>query len=67
MAAKNNSLKQEAYYIKDTEQVVGKPRVTLRRWWNDGKFPKPHMLNGRLAWRASVVHEWLDQNLGAQS
>jgi prophage regulatory protein len=56
---------QIIFYIKDVEQVIGKPRITLRRWWNAKKFPSPKMINGRLAWRAEIIYQWVDENLGA--
>jgi prophage regulatory protein len=55
---------QIVFYIKDVEETVGKPRVTLRRWWRSGKFPIPKMLNGRLSWRATEIYRWIDSSLG---
>lgn len=57
-------LPQLIFFIKDAERTVGKPRVTLRRWWREKKFPEPKLINGRLCWRADVIHEWIDENLG---
>jgi predicted DNA-binding transcriptional regulator AlpA len=52
------------FYTKDVEEVIGKSRITLRRWWTAKKFPSPQMLNGRLAWRAEVIYRWINENLG---
>ena len=58
-----NGLPQLIFFIKDIEKTVGKPRVTLRRWWREKKFPEPKMINGRLAWRADVIYQWLDSQM----
>lgn len=51
-------------YIKDVEQIIGRNRLTLRRWWQNGKFPKPTKLNGNvLAWRSETIVVWINQNL----
>lgn len=51
-------------YIKDVETIIGKPRVTLRRWWEKGRFPKPKLMFGtRLAWRADVIKKWIKDNV----
>ena len=55
---------QIIFFIKDVEQIIGKPRITLRRWWSAKKFPCPRMINGRLAWRAEVIHQWINEHLG---
>jgi len=57
---------QLIFYIKDVEQVIGKPRITLRRWWNAKKFPLPQMINGRLAWRSEIILQWIDETLGVR-
>jgi len=47
------------YYIKDVEQLIGKHRLTLRRWWVADKFPKPVLIGKRVAWPADVINQWL--------
>jgi predicted DNA-binding transcriptional regulator AlpA len=32
--------------IAHVEQMTGFHRSTLRRWWEEGKFPRPQKLNG---------------------
>ncbi len=55
---------QQVLYIDDMEKLIGRNRLTLRRWWTDGKFPQPVKLNGTtLAWHSDVVYEWIDQNV----
>jgi predicted DNA-binding transcriptional regulator AlpA len=51
-------------FIKDVERLVNRNRLTLRRWWKKGKFPKPSLLNGTtLAWKTEVINEWINTNL----
>lgn len=52
--------KPKIYFIKDVEQIVGRNRLTLRRMWMRGEFPKPIKINNRVAWLSSVVDEWLE-------
>lgn len=55
---------QQILFINDVEKMIGRNRLTLRRWWLAGKFPKPIKLNGTdLAWHLSVIYEWIEQNL----
>ena len=63
MAVKTMPLKPKIYYIKDAEQVVGRNRLTLRRWWGEGKFPKPTLIHKRLAWRSEVIEQWINANV----
>lgn len=58
---------QLVFYIKDVEQIIGKPRITLRRWWNVNKLPSPAMINGRLAWHSDVIHQWINEHLGVSN
>ncbi len=59
-----NGLKPKLYFIKDAEQIVRRNRLTLRRWWESEKFPKPTLISNRLAWHADVIDQWIDENLG---
>ncbi|HFK5879045.1 TPA: helix-turn-helix transcriptional regulator [Legionella pneumophila] len=57
----NKSFKQKLLFIKDVEQIIGRNRLTLRRWWSAGKFPKPTKLNGTsLAWQTDVIEKWIN-------
>jgi len=57
-----NGLKPKLYFIKDVEQVVRRNRLTLRRWWENEKFPKPILIGNRLAWQAYVIDLWISEN-----
>ena len=60
----NQSFKQKLLYIQDVEQIIGRSRLTLRRWWMAGNFPIPTKLNSSvLAWRTESIERWIDQNL----
>ncbi|KTD02120.1 prophage regulatory protein-like protein [Legionella geestiana] len=54
--------KQQVLFIKDVEQIIGRHRMTLRRWWVQGKFPKPFKLNdSMLSWHHDVIEEWVNR------
>ena len=56
---------QQILFMPDVEKLVGRNRLTIRRWWMEGKFPTPVKLNSRtLAWRAQIINEWINQNIG---
>ncbi len=58
------NLSQQVFFITDLERIIGRNRLTLRRWWMEGKFPKPIKLNGTtLAWHSDVIYAWINQNL----
>ena len=52
------------YYIKNVENITGRNRLTLRRWWKKNIFPKPTLINGRLAWKNETINEWLKDKFG---
>lgn len=53
---------QKIYYIKDVEEITGRSRMTLRRWWLKGKFPMPAILHGsRLAWSVKDIEKWINE------
>ena len=55
-------ISQQILFISDLEKMIGRDRMTLRRWWMDGKFPKPVKLNDRtLAWHVHSINEWVSQ------
>lgn len=50
--------------ISDVEEMTGFHRSTLRRWWEDGKFPAPHKLNGTtLIWSTQLINSWIEENV----
>lgn len=52
--------KQQLLYIQDVEQITGRNRLTLRRWWNKGKFPPPSKLHSSvLAWHTEEIQGWI--------
>ena len=51
--------------ITPVEKITGIKRKTLRRWWEQNKFPRPTDFNGRLYWRENVVNDWLDSHFGS--
>ena len=55
---------QQILFINDVEKMIGRNRLTLRRWWLAGKFPKPVKLNDTdLAWETTVIEHWIKTNL----
>lgn len=55
---------QQIFYITDLEKILGRNRLTIRRWWLEGKFPVPIKLNGtNLAWHTNTINEWISQNM----
>jgi len=60
----NQSIPQKVLFVPDLERMLGRNRVTLRRWWLTGKFPKPVKLNGTtLAWHSDEIEQWIDQTI----
>jgi predicted DNA-binding transcriptional regulator AlpA len=55
-------IKRNIYFIKDVERIIGRNRLTLRRWWNNNFFPKPTLINNRLAWSSATIKEWVSNN-----
>ncbi len=50
--------------ISHIEEITGFHRSTLRRWWEDGKFPRPQKLNGTtLVWPIQLVTQWIEDNI----
>lgn len=64
MATRVTSLEPKIYFIKDVEEITRRNRITLRRWWECEKFPKPILINNRLAWHTDVIHQWINEHLG---
>lgn len=49
----------EIMRIKDVAARYGVHRDTIRKWVEDGKFPRPLRLPGKHpAWRADTIDEW---------
>jgi predicted DNA-binding transcriptional regulator AlpA len=61
--ASNNQITQKICFIKDAEQLIGRNRLTLRRWWKKNIFPKPALINNRLAWKADIINAWINLNV----
>jgi len=60
----DKGISQKILFITDLEKITGRNRLTLRRWWMDGKFPVPIKLNGTtLAWHAETIHNWIELNI----
>lgn len=60
-------LKKQILFTKDVEQIVGLNRTTLRRWWLEGKFPKPVKIHDSLlSWHYSSIEKWIEQNMAPQ-
>lgn len=58
------TVSQQVLFITDLEIIIGRNRLTLRRWWLEGKFPPPVKLNGTtLAWHAEAINDWINQNI----
>lgn len=63
-ATSDQQLSQQVLFITDLEKIIGRNRLTLRRWWLEGKFPPPVKLNGTtLAWHANAITAWINHNL----
>lgn len=57
-------LSQQVLFITDLEKIIGRNRLTLRRWWSEGKFPEPVKLNGTtLVWHVESINEWINKNI----
>lgn len=54
--------------IVHVEKMTGFHRSTLRRWWEEGKFPAPQKLNGStLVWSTKLINQWIEENVGGDS
>ncbi|WP_223168316.1 helix-turn-helix transcriptional regulator [Legionella israelensis] len=50
--------------MKDVKQLTRRSPLTLRRWWEKGKFPKPTKLHSSvLAWNVTTIQRWIDENV----
>lgn len=63
MITSNKPNPRQIDFISDAERKTGRSRQTLRRWWESENFPKPKLLNNRLAWRSEVIDKWINQNI----
>ncbi|WP_106225099.1 helix-turn-helix transcriptional regulator [Legionella pneumophila] len=64
MQVSDNKMPKQILFITDLEELLGRNRLTLRRWWTSGKFPQPVKLNGTtLAWHSETVNHWIQQNM----
>ena len=61
---KNTNFKQQILFISDIEKIIGRDRLTLRRWWSGDKFPKPVKLNDSvLCWHSEAIEEWINEKM----
>ena len=49
------------YFKKHVQQLINLNIQTLRRMWARGEFPKPMFVNGRCAWKAEIIHQWISE------
>jgi len=64
MLGAQQQISQKILFIPDLEKMIGRNRVTLRRWWLTDKFPRPVKLNGTtLAWHSDAINEWIEQTI----
>ncbi|HHT9911421.1 TPA: helix-turn-helix transcriptional regulator [Legionella pneumophila] len=64
MEKSENRILKQILFITDLEKLLGRNRLTLRRWWTSGKFPEPIKLNGTtLVWHQETIEHWIDQNI----
>jgi predicted DNA-binding transcriptional regulator AlpA len=57
----NPPLKREFFYIRDIEQITGRHRLTIWRWWKKGKFPKPFTNHSMVnVWKSDDIIKWID-------
>ncbi len=62
MEGMQQRISQKVLFIPDLEKMIGRNRVTLRRWWLTDKFPRPVKLNGTtLAWHSDEIEQWIEQ------
>ena len=50
-------------FIKQVEEMTGRHRQTLWRYWVAGKFPKPVSVEGRNAWTEETIQNWIDSKM----
>ena len=60
----SETLNRQVYYMDDLERITGRSSMTLRRWWEKDKFPKPIKLHSSvLAWNALTIQHWINENI----
>ncbi|MBP3141047.1 helix-turn-helix transcriptional regulator [Aliivibrio fischeri] len=46
-------------------EILQRSRVTIWRWIKEEQLPPPIKINGAvLGWKAEVINQWLDANVG---
>lgn len=55
--------------IRQVETMTGRNRMTLYRWWQNDKFPRPTLIQERNMWRLSSIEKWMEKQIpvGAKS
>jgi predicted DNA-binding transcriptional regulator AlpA len=66
MISNKASINPKIYFIREVEQSVGRDRLTLRRMWRKGTFPKPTLINNRLAWGSNVIDQWISETVNGR-
>lgn len=51
------------YRLEEVEKIIGRTRMTLRKWWVKNLFPKPILVNNRLAWKSTEIETWINKTL----
>lgn len=51
--------------LKPTADMFGVHTMTLRRWWKEGKFPKPIHINGMPFFRNADLLQWISEQEAA--
>lgn len=49
--------------IAHLEKITTFHRSTLRRWWEQDKFPRPQKINGSLVWHIDTIYDWIEKNV----
>lgn len=53
--------------IQDVTEQLGISKMTLRRWVEDGKFPRPIRLGpNSIAWLNDEIDAWLEERAAAR-
>jgi excisionase family DNA binding protein len=46
--------------IQDVAERLKVTTMTVRRWWYQGRLPKPMKIGGATRWREQDIQEWMD-------
>ena len=48
--------------VKDLIKLFGVTKPTIHRWIDNGTLPKPARLGKVIAWKKTVIDEWIASN-----